>query len=231
MADILEATIAPAEKLSPTGAEVAGNVAQFSRTGEMLKARLPNLVKGAGYAGTGNAPLTDEIQIMTKASQAAIDLRQATWDGITDKPAVVKGMNQGFLNQFGYLKTALTAPSLMDTLAGVFGQMPGGSEAFKNFTAGNLGIGSVYGLVPFDLMRPSRLIYPVYTVFRNKFPRPQGQGTSAQERVITGISGSQTGGQGVLDVSITELVQSGGTFSNWPLNLPPSGSQTEVFLN
>ena len=67
--------------------------------------------------------------------------------------------------------------------------------------------------------------------WRNKFPRPQGQGTSAQERVITGISGSQTGGQGVLDISITELVQSGGTFSNWPLNLPASGSQTETFLN
>ena len=66
---------------------------------------------------------------------------------------------------------------------------------------------------------------------RNKFPRPQGQGTSCQERVITGISGSQTGGQGVLDVSITELVQSGGTFaSNWPLNLPPAGSQSQAFL-
>jgi hypothetical protein len=50
--------------------------------------------------------------------------------------------------------------------------------------------------------------------------------------VITGISGSQTGGQGVLDVSITELVQSGGSFaSNWPLNLPPAGSQSQAFLN
>jgi hypothetical protein len=154
MADILEATVAPAETLSPTGAQVAGNVSGFSRTGEMLKSRLPNLVKGAGYAGLGNAPLTDEIQIMTKASQAAIDLRTETWRGMNEKADVVKGMNQGFLNQFGYLKTALTAPSLMDTLAGVFGQMPGGADAFKNFTAGNLGIGSVYGLVPFDLMRP-----------------------------------------------------------------------------
>ena len=49
--------------------------------------------------------------------------------------------------------------------------------------------------------------------------------------MITGISGSQTGGQGVLDVSITELVQSGGSFaSNWPLNLPPAGSQSQAFL-
>jgi hypothetical protein len=94
-------------------------------------------------------------------------------------------------------------------------------------------IGTVSGLVPFDLLAPSRLIYPMYTVFRNKLPRPAGQGTSRIERVFTGISGTQTGGQGVVDISIPELVQSGGTLANtsWPLNLPGSGSQTEVQLN
>jgi hypothetical protein len=46
-----------------------------------------------------------------------------------------------------------------------------------------------------------------------------------------GISGSQTGGQGVLDISLPELVQSGGSFSNWPLNLPPAGSQQTATLN
>jgi hypothetical protein len=49
--------------------------------------------------------------------------------------------------------------------------------------------------------------------------------------VFTGISGSQTGGQGVMDISIPELVQTGGNFGTWPLNLPPSGSQTMVPLN
>ena len=77
----------------------------------------------------------------------------------------------------------------------------------------------------------SRLIYPVYTVYRNKFPRPPGQGASLIERLATGISGSQTGGQSVLDVSLQELVQTGGSFSNWPLNLPPAGSQTFTTLN
>ena len=69
--------------------------------------------------------------------------------------------------------------------------------------------------------------------FRNKLPRPQGQGTMRQERVITGISGSQTGGQGVIDISIPELVQSSGGglgATNWPNNLPGSGSQTETNL-
>jgi len=53
-----------------------------------------------------------------------------------------------------------------------------------------------------------------------------------QERVITGISGSQTGGQGVVDISIPELVQSNGALgaTNWPNNLPGSGAQTETNL-
>ena len=70
-----------------------------------------------------------------------------------------------------------------------------------------------------------------YTVYRNKFPRPAGQGASRIERLVVGISGSQTGGQGVLDISLPELVQSGGSFGNWPLNLPPAGSQTTATLN
>ena len=141
MAVTTESTIAPAETLSPAGAALASDSGRYSQTGEMIKARLPQLVKGAGYVGTGNAPLTDEVQIMTRASQAAIDLRKETFRGMNAKADVIKGMNQGFLNQFGYLKTALQQPSLMETLGGVFGQMPGGAEAFKNFTAGNLGYG------------------------------------------------------------------------------------------
>ena len=32
-------------------------------------------------------------------------------------------------------------------------------------------------------------------------------------------------------MSIPELVQAGGSFGSWPLNLPGPGSQTEVTLN
>ena len=68
----------------------------------------------------------------------------------------------------------------------------------------------------------------------NKFPRPAGQGASRQVYGLLGISGSQTGGQGVIDISIPELV--GGTLGNtggsgWPLNIPASGKQTEYKLN
>lgn len=204
-------------------------VSRCNTTGDAIKAQLPNLVKGAGLAAIGsNKPLEDQADITYRAHQAALDLRTATMQGYQNRASVVKSMNQGFLNQFGNLKTALTQPSIGEQIGQLLQGIPG---ADKSFTAGNLGIGSIYGLVPFDLLAPSRLIYPVYTLYRNKFPRPSGQGLSRIERVFTGISGSQTGGQGVLDISIDELVTSGGSFSSWPLNLPPSGSQTEVTLN
>jgi hypothetical protein len=198
----------------------------------MLKAKMTDLVKGAGFVGNGNQALSDPVQVATKATQAAMDLRAETYRGFSDKASVVKGLNPTFLNQFGNLKTALTAPSMGETLQQIVSAV-GNPDLTRSFTAGNLGIGTVSGLVPFDLLAPSRLIYPVYTVFRNKLPRPAGQGTSRIEKVFTGISGSQTGGQGVVDISIPELVQTSGTLAStsWPLNLPGSGSQTELTLN
>ena len=57
-----------------------------------------------------------------------------------------------------------------------------------------------------------------------------------QEKIITGISGSQTGGQGVVDISVPELVNPSGTMASsgagqWPMNLPGTGSQTKVDIN
>lgn len=202
---------------------------QLNHTGQLIQARMPSLVKGAGYV-TGNEPLSNPREIMARSHTATMDLRVATDMGLKSKSTVVKGLNPKFLSDFGYLRTALQAPSLYEQLEQMFKALPGGGNAMKSFTAGNLGIGSIYGLAPFDLRAPSRLIYPVYTVFRNKFPRPLGQGLSMQERTFTGISGSGTGGQGVKDISIAELTGST-SFSSWPLQLPGSGSQTEVALN
>lgn len=229
MADILsmEAPSAGTEASSP-----AQEASRYNRAGDMLKAKMPELVKGAGYIGNGNAPLQDQVKIVTKAQQAALSLRAETNQGYTNRAAVVKSMNQGFLNQFSNLKAALSAPSVNEQLQQIVTAI-GNPDLTRSFTAGNMGIGTVSGLTPFDLLAPSRLIYPMYTVFRNKLPRPAGQGTSRIERVFTGISGSQTGGQGILDISIPELVENGGSLAAnaWPLNLPGAGSQTKVELN
>ena len=151
------------------GTGLAQAEAEASRahyTGDMIKARMPSMVKGAGYAAPGgNTPLTDQADIATRTHTATMALRTETWRGYNAKTDVVnKGYNAGFLNQFGRLKAALSMPSVGEQLSQVLGQMPGGADALKSFTAGNLGLSTVSGLVPFDLVAPSRLIYPVYTV-------------------------------------------------------------------
>ena len=164
---------------------------------------------------------TKADEIMTKATQAALDVRAATMRGVRDTDSVLAGISPDFMSNSRF--------------APVSYQLKQSAVLNKSFTAGNLGLAGVpYGLVPFDLLAPSRLIYPVYTLFRNKFPRPAGQGASRQVYGLLGISGSQTGGQGIVDISMPELVQAGATGiggTNWPLNIPKTGSQTEFKLN
>jgi hypothetical protein len=141
--------------------------------------------------------------------------------GVRDTDSVLAGMSTDFMQHRNF--------------ASISYQVKQSAALNKSFTAGNLGLNGVpYGLVPFDLLAPSRLIYPVYTLCRNKFPRPAGQGASRQVYGLLGVSGSQTGGQGIVDISMPELVQSSATGiggTNWPLNLPKVGSQTEYKLN
>ena len=129
---------------------------RYSSTGDAIKSAMPDLVKGAGFSTKGgNAPLTDSGEIALRAHQATLDFRDAVRKGYGARSEVVKSMNPGFLNQFGALRTALMTPSLGEQLAQVFSSLPGGADALaKTFTAGNLGIGSVYGFVPFDLLAP-----------------------------------------------------------------------------
>src|ERR1700677_1450004 len=190
-----------------------------TRFQDMFAGKAKNLVKGVGHVINNGVPLTEAAngaEIMTRQFDTITKARAATAEGIHSTSGVVDGISDGFWNH---------------PRAGAMKFMA------KNFTATNLGLtGTPYGLVPFDLLAPSRLIYPVYTLFRNKFPRPAGQGASRMVRGLLGITGSQTGGQGILDISIPELVQStqnsiGGTSGNWPINLPQTGKQTQYQLN
>lgn len=120
-----------------------------SNVGDAIKSRMPELVKGAGMAHKGgNKPLDNYTDIMTRSAQASLDIRLATREGFVNKAAVTGSLNQGWLNDFGALKTALTMPSIMEQISSLVSMLPGGGEALKSyaaksFTAGNLGIGSV----------------------------------------------------------------------------------------
>jgi len=219
VADILTADSGAPAAAGSVNAEAAAEARKYTHTGQMIAHRAELMVKGAGYVGNGNTPLTDPGTVLTKAHKAVTSLRAHTSRSATATSEVIKGISADFWRA----KPNLYQSAML------------GEQALKSFTAGNLGLPGVpYGLVPFDLVAPSRLIYPVYTVMRNKLPRPPGQGASRQVYGLLGVSGSQTGGQGVMDIAIPELVNpTGGSLNgnNWPLNLPPSGSQTEFKLN
>jgi hypothetical protein len=132
-----------------------------ANVGEAIKAQMPDLVKGAGLRPKGgNMPLTNQTDIMTRSAQAAIDLRGETYKGFASKSAVVRELNQGWLSQYGALKTALMQPSQTEVMAKMMASAlsqhlgVAAPDLVRSFTAGNLGIGSVYGLTPFNLLTP-----------------------------------------------------------------------------
>jgi len=213
---------------APVGAVNAqmGAAARRSDYEALFTTKAKDLVKGVGHVTNGGVPLSEgrhSGEILTKATQAALDVRTATMRGTRATDEVLGTMSTDFMNHRSFAPLAY--------------QLKQSAILNKSFTAGNQGMSGVpYGLVPFDLLAPSRLIYPVYTLFRNKFPRPAGQGAARQVYGLLGISGSQTGGQGIVDISMPELVQStnnviSGSSANWPINLPKTGSQTEYKLS
>jgi hypothetical protein len=230
VADILtgEELGAPTMGATSVGAVNAAMASAARRTDyeALFQTKAKDLVKGVGHVTNNGVPLSEGMhsgEILTKATQAAIDVRTSTAQGARDADSVMGRLSTDFVQHRNFAPIAY--------------QLKQSANVNKSFTATNLGLGGTpYGLVPFDLLAPSRLIYPVYTLFRNKFPRPAGQGASRQVYGLIGVSGSQTGGQGIVDISIPELIGTaptsfGGNRNNWPLQLPQTGSQTEYKLN
>jgi len=212
--------------------EAATEASWYDTPVDMLAGRMPEAVKAAGYARPGgNKVLDNQDEIFDRSFKATKALRAATFKGYHEPETVRKSLNPNFTSQFGNFLAAGTPgfgnqglTELVNQINSAFSQ----TDALKNFT---LTAPLASGFVPFDLVAPSRLIYPVYSPLRNKIPRTPGQGTSRRVKVVTGVSGSQTGSQGVIDISIPELVAGSSISGTWPLNLPASGSQTAIDLN
>jgi len=210
-------------------AAVASEAGRYGSADSMLSARMPNSVKGKGYISgirdqdTGKrklAPTEDPEEILRDSMKAEDALRKAVKNGVADPTGVYKGLNPQFSNQLGSLMTQHPSMQGINTLVG---EIQGALSEIsgKNFT---LTSPNATGFVPFDLVSPSRLLYPVYSPLRNKIPRTPGQGVARQEKVVTAISGSGQNAAPALRITQTELM--GGSLSgNWPLSLPGSGTQ------
>ena len=60
------------------------------------------------------------------------------------------------------------------------------------------------GLVPYDLEAPAKLLTPRPTPLRNSIPRIKGQGGARRFKVISGFTGTSTGGATTVQPGISE---------------------------
>ena len=160
MADILstdEGIPSPQMGGAPSGsanALAAREARKNTKYEEFFTAKAKNLVKGVGHVSNNGVPLSDVShggEIMTRSHDTIMKTRAATIDGAWNTDDVVGGISQDFWGhpRAGAMKFMASRDSMVR----------------KNFTATNQGLsGTPYGLVPFDLLAPSRLIYPVYTL-------------------------------------------------------------------
>jgi hypothetical protein len=119
------------------------------------------LVKGAGQArGSRGAtgPVLDDFthgaEIFTKARDAITLGKAAALSGWNDGDGVADTLSRDFVTNREFIART-----------GGLSRLKNDAQVRKAFTATNMGLSGVpYGLVPFDLLAPSRLIYPVYTL-------------------------------------------------------------------
>lgn len=78
------------------------------------------------------------------------------------------------------------------------------SELNKDWTLGNP---VSTGLYLYDLEAPAKLLAPRPTPLRNRIARRKGQGNAHQFKTITGLTGTGTGGVGLIRPGITETTQ------------------------
>jgi len=224
--------------------DLLDDVMKTGRLSSALTDAMPQACKGYGFSKVRGVTALedDDPRLYRLAFNAEKSLRGSVRKSFKSPRKVMKGLNPNFLDTFGGFMAGMDAPggagnSWMIQLMSQVQQALG--ELGKNINLTVPLSAATQGLVPYDLVNPSRLIYPVYSPLRNKLPRVQGQGTSRRVNAVTGISGSKTsggsgGGQGlVVDISLADVPNSsmqmpGGTY---PTNMPPTGKQSAVALN
>ena len=124
----------------------------------MLSDKMPTLVKGAGYCRPGgNRPLDDDDQVFRRSMRAEQAFRSAIRKGIETPGEVVKSLSPEFAGQFGAFMAASPQNMAMQQLVTQINSQL--SDALgKSIT---LTSPLSTGFVPFDLVAPSSLIYPV----------------------------------------------------------------------
>jgi hypothetical protein len=217
--------------------------ADLAASGKSPKSILTGKMMGATSGASYNAPLvggktigdatfggTRELDFEThgeRARQAEISLRAEVKRGYEDPQGVIKGLNPSFLEAYPMF---MQSPQRNDPAFAALQEQVAllSAELGKNFTSAGPN-NTAPSLTPFDLENPSHLIYWFETPLRAKISREPGKGTSHRTKVITGVSGSQTGGAdgNIIDISFAETT----SFASYPASLPGSGLQAGDDVN
>ncbi len=196
---------------------------------DFLASSLRGAVKGFGMLGEGQVTPLGEKRSRKQADTTLEVLQKIAHKGRTNPEKVIKGMTGKAV------ATQMNVALNMDPMYQLQKAIGEIGSSFQQFTGKSFDTTSPLssGFVRFDLLPLVRLIYPVYTPLRNKIPRVPGQGTSHRAKILSSISGALPGGLGTVQRdSIAELPAGGGIGpTNWPNQLPPSGSQTAYDLN
>ena len=196
---------------------------------DYLASSLRGAVKGFGMLGAGEVTELSDKKAKPRANASLEMLRKITNKGLSDPMKVVQNLR---CKEFGSQVAGALQMDPMFQMRQALNEMQGTYSQFtgKSFTTTSP-LSS--GFVPFDLLPLVRMIYPVYTPLRNKIPRVPGQGTTHRAKILSSVTGSQPGNLGTVQRdSIAELPAGGGIGpTNWPNQLPPSGSQTAYDLN
>jgi hypothetical protein len=185
------------------------------------------------FGGTPDAPKLAKADVATRFDElmSAVDsapVRTLTAQDITQAFAVGQGIDftQQPTTAYGALTKALDTPEIVKGLS---------ADALASVTSALAELKSQQpdlvkdisptsplstGLVAFDLEAPAKLLTPRPTPLRNRLPRRRGLGLSHRFKVITGFTGTGTGGIGSIHPGIQDNTQN---------NFAPSGAGNSLF--
>lgn len=194
---------------------------------ELTRRMVPDLVRGIGQTRGDRKELSDYKEIIPMLMAAQRSLVDAVNEGFRNPGAVVNKSAPQVGSLLSRMLTANPQTQFFNQWAAQTSQMLSAAIGKDISLTSPL----TSGFVPFDLVAPAKLIYPMFSPLRNRIPRVRGQGTSRRAKLITGFPGTQTGGSGYATrITIPEF-PGGGTFANWPLQLPGSQTETAADLN
>jgi hypothetical protein len=203
----------------------------------VIKAATSSLTSQAGVADSISTNMQNLVKgrlvgsnFDDQAAAAEQIFRNSIKKSHSDPQSVIKSLSPRFSNSLGRATGGQNA-AMQAWTEQLNAQL--GAQLGKSFTISGPGAGT--SLVPYDLSAPAKLIYPVYSPFRNRIPRTQGQGVSHEAKIITNISGALPGtlGVGSNRMGLQELLSAGTTLgTSYPVGgLPAQGAQSSVDVN